>query len=257
MEYTDETHYTRTCNHIEIIEIANNNINKLEQDNKDEYFVEEPYDYIFEPDHNPPAKRSEDHLEKSEQILNDQKPSDQSITAKDNGKKFTHTRMVKETNGFLEYEYFHKSANLNNQVQYQHHDDYNYYESHLDANIRGISLCKWPVVGFGLKLNREVIDNETFTYVSEMQQDSPAEFGLQLGDIVLEIDEENPNEKFVQISELNDYINSRDSLHLVVIHHTKYFDFKRNNLDLLTNYHINCDDIVIVTWNKRQIEQQI
>jgi hypothetical protein len=29
------------------------------------------------------------------------------------------------------------------------------------------------------------------------------------------------------------------------------------NLDLLTNYHINCEDIVIVTWNKRQVEQQI
>lgn len=257
MEYTNETHYKRTYNHIEIIELANNNNNKSEQGNRDEYFVEEPYDYIFEPDHNPPAKRREEHLTEPVQTPSNQKPSDQTTTSKESDKKFTHTRMIKETDGFLEYEYFHKSANLNSQVQYQQENDYNYYESHLDANIRGISLCKWPVVGFGLKLDREVVDNETFTYVSEIQENSPAEFGLQLGDIVLEIDEEIPNEKFANINELNDYITSKDSLHLVVIHHTKYFEFKRNNLDLLTNYHINCEDIVIVTWNKKQVEQHI
>ena len=65
-----------------------------------------------------------------------------------------------------------------------------YFLSFHEAIIRGISLAKCPEVGFGFGLeNHKVSNDQSMYFVSEIAVDSPAEFCLQPGDILLEIDE--------------------------------------------------------------------
>ena len=108
-------------------------------------------------------------------------------------------------------------------------------------------MSKWAKVGFGFNLSKQSIDDEIILYVSHIVSNSPAEFSLQLGDILLEFDDINTAEK--EIDDIVKYIEAKEnSLHLMVIHESKYFQLKSmENGDVLKNFRKNCEDIVIVS----------
>ena len=116
----------------------------------------------------------------------------------------------------------------------------------------GISLSKWPDVGYGFNLSKQAIDNETIFYVSDIVSNSPAEFSLQLGDILLEVDDLNAYDQ--QMEDLMKYINEKSNdLHLMVVHESKYFRLKsESNENLLKDLNKNCEDIVIVSCNENK-----
>ena len=97
------------------------------------YFVEEPldqFDYIFEPEHYKTPKEPV-----NETNLNEVKNSEN---------KFTHARVVSETDGFLEYEYksyTYFNKNSSDKSRFSSSDDDEEFEilchNHLDAIIRG------------------------------------------------------------------------------------------------------------------------
>ena len=208
---------------------------------KNEYIIEEPldygYDYIFEPDHNKPSPSPNSHS-------NDNNNK--------SGDKFKFATSIGEINGVLEYEYrsfTFKYDKEDDSVWVKEWDLMN--QNHLQSNVRGISMIKWPQVGFGFELDIQKVGEESFIYVKNILADSPAEFSLQLGDILIEMDEfGSENEMFQNIDNLNSYMNSKDSIHLFVVHESKYFRLKSENDDLLKNCYKNCEDIVIVSYKK-------
>lgn len=247
--------YYRTKTDVVITEMADMSEADMESKNSphqngnghqgEKYFVEEPspYDYIFEPD----------HCGKETSQNRETKMSEDETDSEDSKDKFTHARMVRETDGFLEYEYKSYTYNRNALTP-----DLNYFfNDHLNGIIRGISLVKWPQIGFGFTLAQQPISNEeSFIYVDKIENDSPAEFCLQSGDIIIEIDELEPD-KFANMNDLNKYLSDRENVHLMVIHESKYMRLKSENEELLKNYNTNCEDIVIVSWNNHKIEQNI
>ena len=113
-------------------------------------------------------------------------------------------------------------------------------------------MSKWPNVGYGFNLSKQAIENETIYYVSDIASNSPAEFSLQLGDILLEVDDINTSDH--EMDELIKYINEKETdLNLMVVHESKYFRLKsESNDDLLKDFHRNCEDIVIVSCNENK-----
>ena len=76
------------------------------------FYVEEPYDYIFEPEHYPRSSvnsgtvRQQSFAEGNNVADRNRDSSDaEDLSAIKNENKFTYAKMVGETNGFLEYEY--------------------------------------------------------------------------------------------------------------------------------------------------------
>jgi hypothetical protein len=175
-----------------------------------EYVVEEPYDYIFEPDHYPLRHTDKEHQKQ--------------------------TCSIEEKDGILIYEHSTRSSSSNNNNNHHHH---------LNALLRNISLSKSPHTGFGFDLSRE----NDLMYVSNIVPDSPAEFCLQLGDVLIEIDEMNPCESFLDMSQLMDYLNTKELIYLMAIHHTKYMQLKSSDKEI-NDWCTNCKDVVIVSWNE-------
>lgn len=247
MEEKKESRNSYVRSNITITEVNNNHedLNGKEENNVAS-LVEEPFDYIFEPDHYPPNDSAKFALNQEERYHNGIKLFSRAA------------KMVGEKDGILEYEYKSmcdiKDSNENEEDNY--FNDFDYKNHHLNAVIRGISLSKYPGTHFGFELTRYTTEMEDYFYVSKIDADSPAEFCLQLGDILIELDDMNPTIQFKTIDELNEFLNRKDNVHLMVIHETKYFRLKAENEDLLKNYCINCEDMVIVSWN-RQYESNI
>lgn len=142
--------------------------------------------------------------------------------------------------------------------------DLNYFQefnSHLrmraESVIRGVSLSKWPNVGFGFELATARVGNEPLVYVNRIHPDSPAKLSsLRLGDVLLEIDEMFPSENFASdtddemLKRVDEYVGKKDNLHLVVVHESQYTRLKAENL--LKNYYFNCEDIVVVNFHHKQ-----
>jgi hypothetical protein len=217
------------------------------------YFVQEPvdqFDYIFEPDHfeNKKEKEAAEAAQKQE------------------NNKFTHARCISENDGVLQYKYqsytyVSKNSNIDQEEEEEEEEDreiedlmrLNYFDilcaNHLDAIIRGVSLSKWPDVGYGFGLGRQEINSEVIYYISDIISNSPAEFSLQLGDVLLELDD------IIlcgtqEVDDLMKYINEKEAgyLHLMVMHESKYFQLKTNESnDLLKDCSRHCEDIVIVS----------
>jgi len=228
------------------ITITEVNINQDDSSDKEEKtvasLVEEPFDYIFEPDHYAPTDSAQFSLSQEEKYHSGIKLFSRAA------------KMVGEKDGILEYEY--KSVcdikdSTDQKEQDNYFNDFDYKNHHLNAIIRGISLSKYPGSNFGFELTRYRSESEDYFYVSKIDADTPAEFCLQLGDILIELDDMNPTIQFKSIDELNEFLNEKDDIHLMVIHETKYFRLKAENEDLLKSYCINCEDMVIVSWNQQ------
>lgn len=224
-----------------------------------EYVVEEPdnYDYIFEPDYPTTHGTEIAELEATTETM--PKASLSSEEKYKNGVKILKrkARMVSENDGVLEYEY-NSNADVRGRMDddeeffenYFHDFDYKHY--HLNAVIRSISFSKCPgTPGFGFKLDRHMENGEDLFYVKEISSETPAELCLRLGDILIELDERNPCETFKGIEECEEYLNKRNSVHMMVIHESKYFRLKSNkDEDLIKNHCINCEDMVVVSWDR-------
>lgn len=223
-----------------------------------EYLVEEPesYDYIFEPDHYP-------HFQEVSELASDTvipKTSMNSEEKYQNGVKILKrvARVVSENDGILEYEYNSRAdikASLeddDDEFFNNYFNDFDYKHYHLNAVIRSISLSKCPgISGFGFKLDRHSQNGEDLFYVNEITTDTPAELCLRLGDILIELDEKNPCECFKSIDECHDYLTRKDNVNMMVIHESKYMSLKSKDEDLIRSHCINCEDMVIVTWNNQ------
>lgn len=194
-------------------------------------------------------------------------------------------RFKDEKDGILEYEYLShrytkpapsQQINLDEQSTDTDHLNFDYYNEfdikhhHLNAVIRGVSLVKWPDVGFGFSMTKST--DQRYYYVNEIKANSPAEFSLQVGDIILEIDELCPGKDFKSLEEIFDHLNRAEFIHLLVIHESKYFNlnlapsrsanangndtssrcFYEEFDELLKNFCINCQDIVVVSWPKER-----
>ncbi len=98
-------------------------------------------------------------------------------------------RMVGEKNGILEYEYnshFEDRQRLDSEDGDSMHSQFSEFDQqnhHMNAVIRGISLSRCPLVGFGFTLARSTAHDEDYIYVATISPESPAEFCLQLGNI--------------------------------------------------------------------------
>jgi hypothetical protein len=264
---------------IQIVEMKDDDQHEADSPSMSDYVVEEPFDYIFEPGHYPPSRSQsqtshesrkssvdEHHISssKSEETLDasthknnlDKKPEEgESIGKADESNKNYNNRLsrfVREIDGILEYEY--RSYNYNNGA-HKESDYFNEYDEkhhHLNAVIRSISLSRWPDTGFGFSVASQRVGKENLVYINEIKQNSPAEFCLQLGDIIIEIDELSPSEDFISLSDIERYLQEKENIHLIVIHESKYAQLKQENEDFLKNYSINCEDIVIVSWKTQQ-----
>jgi len=254
----DETIYFQS---VKIIEINENTDEKVPINGlTPEYLVEEPCDYIFEPNHNPPEIPTTVITETVESTSDPKMSIDQEIKYKDGVKLLNRiARMVNENDGVLEYEY-KSHADVKSTIDEDedffenYFNDFDYKHHHLNAVIRSISLSKYPGSGFGFKLDRHLSDTEDLFYVKEITPDTPAEVCLRLGDIILEIDEKNPGKAFQNLDDAHDYMTRNDNIHMMAIHESKYVRLKSENEDLIKNYCINCEDMVIVSWNKQYQE---
>ena len=257
------------------------------QQDKDAYFVQEPFDYIFEPDHYPPHPPTPASTPTPT-------PTPLSTTAAEHSySKLTLARSMREIDGVLEYEY--KSYTFKGDTaQYDHDEDemlakrlassldtcddllldeltWHMEHTHLDADIRAISLSKWPLVGFGFELSKQLITTDnieqatlnvpgdsSFFYVSRIVDESPAGFSLQLGDVIIEIDEMSLTNAGVNVNEadINAYLNdeARDNVHIMAVHESKFFGLLKHEYNddnnMLAQMHANCEDMVIVRWKK-------
>lgn len=216
-----------------------------------DYRVEEPYDYIFEPNHNPAHTTPAFYTN-----LNGAKASLDQKENYLNGSKFLNrvARMVSEKDGVLEYEYNAKvdvRSSMDEDEEYfeKYFNDFDYMNHHLNAIIRSISLSKYPTLGFGFSLDKKTGQNGDLFCVKEIMPNSPAEMCLRLGDILIEIDERNPSDRFKSVAEAHEYLSANDNIHLMVIHESKYIRLTSPNEDLIRNCCINCEDMVIVSWN--------
>lgn len=219
-------------NDLEITEIKEEETIEIKNNKQDEYYISEPFDYIFEPDHYP--KHSN--------------PKKSNI--------FKHARIVRDRDGILEYEY--QSYAYTNNIPDEHLNledlDLFYlnnfdYETHLHGLTRNVTLPKWPHVGFGFSLAKHKMDNEELVYVNEVLSDSPAEFCLQLGDILLEMDDLNLRNTS-SIADLQKHIEQKEKINLMVIHKSKYARLKSENG--LGNTFFNCENFVICNHKNEQ-----
>jgi hypothetical protein len=229
------------------------------------FYIEEPYDYIFEPDHYP---KSSDHSERSsmEHESTADTPSSDELNEIKNENKFTYATVVAEHNGYLEYEYKHytykRNLYTNNKASNVDHDyhllsDYS-TDNHLNAFVRGVSLSRWPHVGFGFSVAMQKFGNESIFFVCDVKPDSPAEFGLRLGDILIELDDISTSSidgsdrqaGFHDLESINAHLESKASIHVVVIHESKYHYFAKSKVEFLRNYDMNCEDFVIVSHSR-------
>lgn len=222
--------YQLILNHDVVITELTEPLESQEVSEKDQnnYFISEPFDFIFEPDHYPKEST--------------QKQSN----------KFKRARIVRETDDMLEYEYKHYTYKQNALDQSLEDLDTFYlnnfdYDTHLNAMIRGVSLKRWPTVGFGFSLARQRVNNEDLVYVCDILLDSPAEYCLQLGDILVEMDDLNLKQND-SIENLEKYLEEKENVHLTVVHKSKYTRLKTENSLF------NCEDIVICNYVNR-IEQ--
>lgn len=243
--------------------------NKRERDEKKEndeskFFVEEPFDFIFEPDHYP---KPHGNAEKKAKLDNDVEPKEP-----DNNNQHRYAQVVRELDdGMLEYEYksftydrsFYTNK-LNDDLDSIYFAGFN-SQQHIRAEslIRGISLSRWPRVGFGFELGVASLGGDRLVYVNRIHADSPAELSsLRLGDVIIEIDEILPAEGFhngqddpsdeALLKRVDEYVAGRENLHLMVVSHSQYARLKAdNNDDLLKNYYFNCEDIVVVNFRKQ------
>jgi hypothetical protein len=210
------------------------------------FYVEEPLDYIFEPDHYPP-KNDENITSKS-----DNKEGELNEIKNEN--KFTYATVVGESNGFLEYEYknYTYKRNLFSNMIENKHESYleedlhllgDYLNNHLSSLMRGVSLHKWPGVGFGFTLAMQQFGLDNIYFVCDIKPNSPAEYGLRMGDIIIEIDEIDLSSNVHDLHELNKIIEEKESLNLKAIYESKYHLLKR---DSRARSDIGCEDIVIV-----------
>lgn len=240
----------------QITEIIENLEGQVYDDEECGYLVEEPLDYIFEPDHEPSNKPTM-HYSFSDLFFNNEEHFQ-------NGIKFSKriARMVSETDGVLEYENTSRSditsdIDDNEEFLENYFNDFDYKHYHLNAVIRHISLSKYPgLSNFGFSLAKQSCNDEELFYINKITPDTPADFCLRLGDIIIELDENNPSEKFKSFNDIQDYLNKKDNLELLVIHESKYIQMKSKNADLIRNSHTNCEDMVIVSWNN-QFEAKI
>jgi hypothetical protein len=152
-------------------------------------------------------------------------------------------------------EYTNESENDNEADTFQYiYTNNEYYNEDFVKNplVRGITLSKWPRVGFGFKVNR--CAEKKFYYINEIVANSPAESCLSIGDLIVELDEfDNPFEEFSNLNEIEDYLNKKENIHLISLENSNYLKFKLNSKSL-KNYSRNCEDIVIVSWNQLQKE---
>lgn len=176
--------------------------------------------------------------------------------------------MIRESDdGMLEYEYksftydrsFYTNK-LNDDLDSIYFEEFN---SHLhmraESLIRGVSLSRWPNVGFGFELATARLGTEPLVYINRIHPDSPAKLSsLRLGDVLIEIDEMLPVESFAAASDdemlkrVNEYVGSRENLHFMVVHESQYSRLKADDEHLLKNYYFNCEDIVVVNFRKNQ-----
>jgi hypothetical protein len=225
------------------------------------FYVEEPLDYIFEPDHYP--KQQPHDVEQNQQ--QQQQPAESKCTGKTNGNginnggdssvegsqlneiqnenKFTHATVVGESDeGFLEYEYksytYKRALYTNRQLTDTGfpHLDHDYHllndytnDSHLSACVRGVSLSSWPQVGFGFTVKQQQFGAEIIFFVCDITPESPAEMCLRMGDILVEVDEINTasggdatTAGFHSADEIQTYLAGRTNVHLIVIPESKY-----------------------------------
>lgn len=221
-----EYFFYQTMSDIVITELLGEKEDKKSQETQSDYLVEEPFDYIFEPDHYPKPNNS--------------KPTNI---------EYARSRLIEERDGVLIYE--HKKPTLDAQIESSLFNFYN-LNHHLNALIRNIRLPKWPGIGFGFDLALDKHDQleENFFYVKNIHPDSPAEFSLQHGDVLIEVDEMNPLERFSNLKDLNEYLSERDYCHLMAIHHSKLVKLRSENEEI-KKYCTNCKDIVIVSLNEQ------
>ena len=219
---------TDSMNDLVITEISEEETIEVKE-NK-EYFISEPFDYIFEPGHYPSQK--------------DNKKS----------KIFKHAKIVSDSNGILEYEYESYTYNKNMETNLNPEELDSIYldsfdsDTHLHGLMRSISLPKWPDVGFGFSLSKSKFNDQDMLFVSEIFADSPAESCLQIGDLVLELDDLNLK-NFDIISNLEKYMEKKDNVNLLVIHKTKYPSLKLQSE--LKNIEHDCEDFVICNLRKK------
>ena len=145
---------------------------------------------------------------------------------------------------------FSNSNSQDDTFQYLYTNNEYYNEDYVkNPLLRRITLSKWPGVGFGFKLSR--CDEKKYYYISEILSDSPADCCLNLGDLIIELDEfDNPFEIFNDINKIQDYLDSIDNIHLVSIANDNYLKFKLKNKTIKNFGNINCEDIIIVTWKQ-------
>lgn len=266
----NDTHLTKENSDSNAADSETSSIN----DKRDCFYIEEPYDYIFEPDHYP---NDEQHRRGSQSSETNSMETQQSENGKSsiestknkaedlneikNENKFTYATVVGENNGFLEYEYKNYTYKRNlytnrlkneNMMDHLDNDFYllnDYIDNHLNALIRGVSLSKWPSVGFGFTLAKQTFGTENIFFICDIKPNSPAEFGLQLGDILIEVDDLNTRENFKNLDEISAYLEMKESIHVLAIHESKYH-WVMSKTDFLKNHHMNCEDIVIVSHSR-------
>jgi len=237
---------------------------RTKKDGEDKFYVEEPFDFIFEPDHYP--KSDSENAEKRPKLSDDQTD----VNEDEHTKQHKYAQVIRELDdGVIEYEYksytydrsFYTNK-LNEDLDSVYFEEFNSFH-HLrssDSQIRGASLSRWPQVGFGFELGVARVAGDRLVYVSRISADSPAELSsLKLGDILIEIDDETPSERFSEsdsdseaLAKINDYVSKRENLHLMLVHESQYARLKSENEDLLKNYYFNCEDFVVVNLHKQQ-----
>lgn len=238
---------------------------RTKKEGEDKFYVEEPFDFIFEPEHYPKNGDSE-NAEKRPKLSDDQTK----VNEDEHTKQHKYAQVIRELDdGVIEYEYksytydrsFYTNK-LNEDLDSVYFEEFNSFH-HLrssDSQIRGASLSRWPQVGFGFELGVARLVGDRLVYVSRISADSPAELSsLKLGDILIEIDDETPSERFSEsdsdseaLAKINEYVSKRENLHLMVVHESQYARLKAENEDLLKNYYFNCEDFVVVNLHKQQ-----
>lgn len=246
------------CQSIKITEIINgqdlNNESNLNEDSSHDYLVEEPLDFIFEPNHDPQyvsGYTNTNNISPQYSVSQEEKSK--------NGVKYLNrmARMVSESDGILEYQYTSTSdmrSTLDDDEEFfeNYFNDFDYRHHHLNAIIRSISLSSYPDTQcFGFNIARHLEEDEDLFYVDKIIPNTPAELCLRLGDIIVEIDEKNPSEMFERTDQLHEYLNNKTSIHMMVIHESKYTRLKSQEQDLVKKCSIDCEDVVIVSWNNQ------
>ena len=190
------------------------------------------------------------------------------LLGSDNDSEFSHTneyivdepidsyKNVKYLNNNSEKQNNDDDDNIGDTFQYIYTNNEFYNEDYIkNPLLRGITLSKWPHVGFGFKLCR--CEEKKHYFIEKIVADSPADSCLNLGDLIVELDEfDNPFDIFNNLNQIEDYLNSVENLHLVCIAHDNFLKFKLKNKSLKSYSNINCEDIVVVSWNQLKNDNQ-